>query len=163
STPNSLPAGSVAHSLRARGGPTRGASGLHPPGSIRGGWRTPRLPVKERGGVEGRFPNVGARCKRAPTFGNDFLAALSPSPSPATRGATGPVPLPVEVPRAHQPLRVGLVGAGANTRARHIPGLKALSEVEIAAVCNRRPASTRAVAQEYGVPRTFEHWQDLVA
>src|SRR5262249_13269835 len=64
---------------------------------------------------------------------------------------------------AHQPLRVGLIGAGANTRARHIPGLKALSEVEIAAVCNRRPASTRAVAQQYGVPRTFDHWQDLVA
>src|SRR5438105_15223585 len=60
-------------------------------------------------------------------------------------------------------LRIGLVGAGANTRARHIPGFQALPEVEMVAVCNRRPESTRAVAREFGIPRTFEHWQELVA
>ncbi len=60
-------------------------------------------------------------------------------------------------------LRVGLIGAGANTRLRHIPGLRALPDVEILAVCNRRPESTRAVAQEYGIPRTYDRWQDLVA
>src|SRR5205814_10160549 len=64
---------------------------------------------------------------------------------------------------AEKTIRVGLVGAGANTRARHIPGLRALPDVEIAAVCNRRPESTAAVAQEYNVPRTFERWQDLAA
>src|SRR6516164_3431732 len=64
---------------------------------------------------------------------------------------------------ATSPLRVGLIGAGANTRSRHIPGLRALPQVEIVAVCNRRPQSTHAVAQEYGVPRTFERWEDLVA
>jgi predicted dehydrogenase len=64
---------------------------------------------------------------------------------------------------ATHPLRVGLIGAGANTRARHIPGLRGLAGVEIVAVCNRRPATTRAVAQEYGVPRTYEHWEELVA
>jgi predicted dehydrogenase len=60
-------------------------------------------------------------------------------------------------------LRIGLIGAGANTRARHIPGLRAQPGVEIAAVCNRRPDSTAAVAREYGIPLTYEHWQDLVA
>jgi predicted dehydrogenase len=35
--------------------------------------------------------------------------------------------------------------------------------VEIAAVCNRRPGSTAAVAKEFSIPRTFEHWQDLIA
>jgi len=60
-------------------------------------------------------------------------------------------------------LRVGLIGAGANTRLRHIPGLQALAGVEIVAVCNRRPESTAAVAREFGVPRTFAQWQDLVA
>jgi predicted dehydrogenase len=61
------------------------------------------------------------------------------------------------------PLRVGLVGAGANTRSRHIPGLRALPGVEIVAVCNRRPESTAAAARELDIPRTFERWEDLVA
>ena len=43
-------------------------------------------------------------------------------------------------------VRVGLVGAGANTRTRHIPGLRALPDVAITAVCNRRPASTAFLA-----------------
>src|SRR5438552_9732117 len=60
-------------------------------------------------------------------------------------------------------LRIGLIGAGANTRARHIPGLKAIEDVEIVAVCNRRPGSTAAAAREFGIRKTFEHWQDLVA
>jgi predicted dehydrogenase len=68
-----------------------------------------------------------------------------------------------EVTMPSQPLRVGLIGAGANTRARHIPGLRALPEVDLIAVCNRRAESTRAVAREYGVPKTYEHWEDLVA
>ena len=60
-------------------------------------------------------------------------------------------------------LRMGLVGAGANMRARHIPGLRALPGVEIVSVCNRRPSSTAATAREFGIRRTFAHWQDLVA
>jgi predicted dehydrogenase len=64
---------------------------------------------------------------------------------------------------AQTPLRVGLIGAGANMRARHIPGLRALPDVEIVAVCNRRPSSTQAMARELGIKRTYEHWQDLVA
>ena len=64
---------------------------------------------------------------------------------------------------ATETLRVGLIGAGANTRLRHIPGLREIAGVEIAAVCNRRPESTRAIAKEYGIPRTYEHWQDVVA
>src|SRR5438309_1667709 len=60
-------------------------------------------------------------------------------------------------------LRIGLVGAGGNTRARHIPGLRALPGVEIISVCNRRPSSTAAAAREFGIPRTFQRWQDLVS
>ncbi|HVS38027.1 MAG TPA: Gfo/Idh/MocA family oxidoreductase [Gemmataceae bacterium] len=61
------------------------------------------------------------------------------------------------------PLRVGLVGAGANTRTKHIPGLRAVVGVEITAVCNRRPESTAAVARDFDIPRAFDRWQDLVA
>jgi predicted dehydrogenase len=60
-------------------------------------------------------------------------------------------------------LRVGLIGAGKNTRQKHIPGLRALPSVEIVAVCNRRPGSSQAVARECDIPRTYERWQDLVA
>src|SRR5438876_5127322 len=63
---------------------------------------------------------------------------------------------------ASQILRIGLIGTGANTRLRHIPGLQAIENVEIVAVCNRRPGSTTAVAHEFGIAKTFEHWQDLV-
>src|SRR5205809_38531 len=62
-----------------------------------------------------------------------------------------------------QLLRVGLIGAGGNTRLRHIPGLRAMPDVEIVAVCNRRPQSTAAAAREFGIARTFQNWQDLVA
>src|SRR5947207_573632 len=60
-------------------------------------------------------------------------------------------------------LRVGLIGAGANTRSRHIPGLKAQDAVEIVAVCNRRAASSAAVAKEFGIPRVVETWEEIVA
>jgi predicted dehydrogenase len=60
-------------------------------------------------------------------------------------------------------IRVGLIGAGGNTRSRHIPGLRAVPGVEIGAVCNRRPESTAAVAREFGIPRTCDNWEQVVA
>jgi len=65
--------------------------------------------------------------------------------------------------RSQQQLKVGIVGLGANTRLRHVPGLRACPDVEIVAVSNRRPESTAAAAREFSIPRTFEHWQELVA
>src|SRR3954454_16988321 len=59
-------------------------------------------------------------------------------------------------------IRIGLIGAGANTRARHIPGLRAIEGVEIVSVCNRRPESTQEVAREFDIPRTCSDWQDVV-
>jgi predicted dehydrogenase len=62
-----------------------------------------------------------------------------------------------------QRLRIGLIGAGGNMRSRHIPGLRALPDVDLLAVCNRRPDSTAAVAREYTIPRTYEHWEQVIA
>ena len=50
-------------------------------------------------------------------------------------------------------LRIGLIGAGANTRLRHIPGFLAIGGVELAAVCNRSRESGERIAAEYGVGR----------
>ncbi len=65
--------------------------------------------------------------------------------------------------QANQPIRIGIVGLGGNTRLKHIGGLRACNKVEIVAVCNRRRESTAAAAREFGIPKTYEHWQDLVA
>ena len=59
-------------------------------------------------------------------------------------------------------IRVGVVGAGANTRLHHIPKLKKIEGVEIAAVVNRSRASSERAAKEFGIARVCEHWQDLV-
>ncbi len=59
-------------------------------------------------------------------------------------------------------IRIGVVGAGANTRLHHIPKLKKIDGVEIVSVTNRSRASSERVAQEFGIERVHEHWQDLV-
>src|SRR5215510_3114905 len=64
---------------------------------------------------------------------------------------------------AETTIRVGLIGAGANTKLRHIPGLRAVPGVEVVAVCNRRPESTASVAREHSIPRTCSAWEEVVA
>lgn len=59
-------------------------------------------------------------------------------------------------------IRVGIIGLGGNARLRHVPGLRACAGVEVTAVCNRRPESTAAMAAEFGIAKTYEHWQDVV-
>jgi len=60
-------------------------------------------------------------------------------------------------------IRIGIVGAGANTRAKHIPNLQEMDGVGIVSVCNRTLESTSKVAREFGIPTLYEHWQELVA
>lgn len=50
-------------------------------------------------------------------------------------------------------IRVGLIGAGSNTRLRHIPGFQAIDGVELAAVCNRSAESGQRVADEFAIGR----------
>lgn len=59
-------------------------------------------------------------------------------------------------------IRIGIIGLGANTRLRHVPGLRACENVEISGVCNRRPESTRAAAEEFGIAKTYDRWEQLV-
>ncbi|HXY37635.1 MAG TPA: Gfo/Idh/MocA family oxidoreductase, partial [Planctomycetaceae bacterium] len=64
---------------------------------------------------------------------------------------------------AEQRVRIGLVGAGKNTRERHIPGFRSLPDVEIVGVANSTPESTARAARELGIPKTYPRWQELVA
>lgn len=59
-------------------------------------------------------------------------------------------------------IRVGIVGAGNNTRNRHIPGLQAQSAVELVSVVNRSRASSERAAADHGIGRVHDHWRDLV-
>ncbi len=58
-------------------------------------------------------------------------------------------------------IRVGFIGAGANTRLHHIPKLKALAGVELAAVCNRSMESGQAVAADFGIERVTTDPEDI--
>ena len=59
-------------------------------------------------------------------------------------------------------IRVGIVGAGNNTRVKHIPGLRAIEGVEIVSVCNRSLESSRRVASQFGIPKVYGDWLELV-
>ncbi|HVJ85459.1 MAG TPA: Gfo/Idh/MocA family oxidoreductase [Caulifigura sp.] len=63
---------------------------------------------------------------------------------------------------AAKQIRIGIIGAGANTRLRHIPGFRAIPNVEIVGVVNRTPQSTARVAQEFGIPQQFSDWRQLI-
>jgi predicted dehydrogenase len=63
---------------------------------------------------------------------------------------------------ADQPIRVGFVGAGANTRKHHIPKLKAQPGVQLVAVANRSKASGERVAGEFGIARVHDDWRQVV-
>ena len=59
-------------------------------------------------------------------------------------------------------VRIGIVGAGANTRARHIPGFQAIEGVTLTGVCNRSRESSQAAADAFGIERVFDTWEALV-
>ncbi len=59
-------------------------------------------------------------------------------------------------------IRVGVVGAGDNTRRHHIPKLRAQDNVEIISVVNRSRESSQRVADEFNIPTVYSDWRELV-
>jgi predicted dehydrogenase len=59
-------------------------------------------------------------------------------------------------------IRVGVVGAGANTVEKHIPNLQAIDGVEIVSVCNRSRESSERVARQFHIPKVYDNWRELV-
>jgi predicted dehydrogenase len=63
---------------------------------------------------------------------------------------------------ADRTIRVGFVGAGKNTRSRHIPGFQKQAGVELVSVANRSRQSGERVAKEFGIARVHDDWRELV-
>jgi predicted dehydrogenase len=59
-------------------------------------------------------------------------------------------------------IRIGIIGAGYNTRKMHIPRLQAIEGVQIVEVANRTTASAQKVADEFQIPTVRDHWQEII-
>jgi predicted dehydrogenase len=68
-----------------------------------------------------------------------------------------------ETAMAADKIRIGIIGAGANTRLMHIPGLRKQPGVEIVSVANRSPESSRKAAEELGIAKAARDWTELLA
>ena len=60
-------------------------------------------------------------------------------------------------------IRIGVIGAGTNTKLKHIPGLQAIEGVSVDVVCNRSEASSRKAADDFGIGRIASSWQEVIA
>ncbi|MDA0988780.1 MAG: Gfo/Idh/MocA family oxidoreductase [Chloroflexi bacterium] len=61
-----------------------------------------------------------------------------------------------------QHIRIGVAGAGANSRAKHIPGFQAIERVEVVGIANRSRNSGQRVADEFGIERVYDSWLEMV-
>lgn len=60
------------------------------------------------------------------------------------------------------PVRIGLIGAGAVVQVAHMPVLKKLKSVELAAICDTDLPKARALASRFGIPDVFDDIEDLL-
>ncbi|MFQ5482523.1 MAG: Gfo/Idh/MocA family protein [Nitrospinaceae bacterium] len=64
---------------------------------------------------------------------------------------------------ADKPIRIGLIGAGSNTRKRHLPLLQDIEGVVVTEVANRTPESAGKVAREFKIPRIRKSWEEVAS
>ena len=60
------------------------------------------------------------------------------------------------------PIGIGFVGAGGNTRLRHLPGFASIKDVRLVSVANRSEESSLRVVREFGVEKTAPDWRAVV-
>ena len=63
---------------------------------------------------------------------------------------------------ADDTIRIGYVGAGANTTLRHLPGFAEIEGVESVSVANRSRESSQRVADEFGLSTVYDSWEELI-
>jgi predicted dehydrogenase len=59
-------------------------------------------------------------------------------------------------------IRVGFVGAGQFARTRQLPAFLAMPGVKVVGVCNQHRESSGRVTREFGIPRVFGTWEDMI-
>jgi len=64
--------------------------------------------------------------------------------------------------RALKKIRIGLIGAGGIVRQRHLPGLLALPNVQVVAVCNSRIETAQRIAADFHIPEVVDDWADML-
>lgn len=60
------------------------------------------------------------------------------------------------------PVRVGIIGAGAITQVAHLPVLRKLKGIEVAAICDTDLPKARALADRFQVPDAFTDIEELL-
>ena len=80
----------------------------------------------------------------------------------ARPGSLHPILLRV-VNMSSKPVQIGIIGAGRDIRINLIPGWLAMDGVEVVGVANRSRASSQRVADEFGIPKVYDTWQELLA
>ena len=60
-------------------------------------------------------------------------------------------------------IKVGVIGAGANTKKFHIPLLQKHEGVEVTHVVNRTRASGQAVADAFGIPHVCDSYEEMLS
>ena len=63
---------------------------------------------------------------------------------------------------AAKKLRIGIVGAGGIVRQRHLPGLQALPNVQVVAVCNSRIETAQKIAKQFHIPEVMDDWAEML-
>lgn len=59
-------------------------------------------------------------------------------------------------------LRIGIIGAGGIVRQKHLPGLLALSNVQVVAVCNSRKESAERIAKDFHISEVMDDWAEML-
>ena len=59
-------------------------------------------------------------------------------------------------------IKIGIIGAGENTKKFHIPNFQKIPNVEVVAVCNRSYESGKKVSDEFSIPKVYSNWKDLI-
>ncbi len=61
-----------------------------------------------------------------------------------------------------EPIRIGIIGAGAIVQVAHLPVLKKIKGVEITGLCDTDLPKARALAERFGIPNVSDDIEDLL-